>query len=44
MVLQPLQWPLTVLVRGERSTDGLVDAQWRKGTLARIVERLGKLG
>jgi len=35
---------LTALVRGERFTDGLVDAQWRKGTLARIVERLGALG
>lgn len=35
---------LTALVRGERFNDGLVDEQWRKGTLARIVERLGKLG
>ncbi len=31
---------LTALVRGERFNDGLVDGQWRKGTLARIVARL----
>jgi hypothetical protein len=34
---------LTALVRGERFTDGPVDAQWRKGSLARLVERSGEV-
>ena len=33
----------TALVRGERFTDGPVDAQGRKGTLARLVERSGEV-
>lgn len=35
---------LTALVRGDRFTSGLVDEEWRKGTLERLVERLAKLG
>ena len=35
---------LTALVRGERFNDGLVDKEWRKGTLARIVAQLATVG